>query len=76
MSDDVLNKACQIIGDALGRDPVPPDATPETTESWDSIAHLNIVMALESAFGVTFDPQEIPELTSPREIARRVEGRR
>ena len=75
-NDAVVAQACEIIGDALGLPPVPADASPESIEAWDSIAHLNIVMALESAFGVTFDPDEIPELVSPRAIAHRVEAKR
>ncbi len=76
MPDSVLNTTCEIIGDALGLPPVAQDASPESIEEWDSIAHLNIVMALEGAFGVTFDPDEIPELVSPTIIAQRVEAKR
>ncbi|MEQ9095016.1 MAG: acyl carrier protein [Phycisphaerales bacterium] len=76
MPESTLETTCQIIGDALGLPPVPEDASPESIEAWDSIAHLNIVMALEGAFGVTFDPDEIPELVSPRAIATRVEAKR
>lgn len=76
MAEDTLRQACEIIGDALGRDPVSPDDTPTDIDAWDSIAHLNIVMALESALGVTFEPEEIPELLSAREIVRRVEAKR
>jgi len=76
MPQDLVQKTCEIIGDALGQSPVAVDATPETIEEWDSIAHLNIVLALEAEFGVTFDPDEIPELVSPRAIAQRVESKR
>lgn len=76
MSESTIDTACQIIGDALGLPPVAADASPETIEEWDSIAHLNIVLAIEGAFGVTFDPDEIPELTSPEAIASKVEAKR
>ncbi len=76
MPESMLEMTCEIIGDALGLPPVPPDASPESIEAWDSIAHLNIVMALEGAFGVTFDPDEIPDLVSPKAIAARVEAKR
>lgn len=75
MARDVLAKTCEIIGDALGLPPVPADASPQTIGEWDSIAHLNIVMALEGAFGVTFDPDEIPHLVSPQAIAQCVEAK-
>lgn len=76
MANDILHRACEIIGDALGREPVSPDDTPQDIEEWDSITHLNIIMALEAALGVTFDPEDIPELLSARDIARRVEAKR
>ena len=42
------------------------DSTPDTVEAWDSINHLNLVMALEQEFGVQFEPEEIEQLLSVR----------
>ena len=36
----------------------------ETAEKWDSVRHLHLVLAVEDAFGVTFDERQIAELTS------------
>ena len=60
---------------ALGRPDLVLDAssTMETTDGWDSFAHINLVLALEDAFGVEFDTEEIPEL---REMPRIVEALR
>jgi acyl carrier protein len=41
----------------------------EDASSWDSIHHLNLVMALEEAFGVSFSSDELSRLTSYRAIA-------
>jgi acyl carrier protein len=41
----------------------------EDTSNWDSIRHLNLVMALEEAFGVSFSSDELGRLTSYRAIA-------
>jgi acyl carrier protein len=43
--------------------------TAEQTSNWDSMRHLNLIMALEDAFGVTFASEELGELTSYRAIA-------
>jgi len=43
--------------------------TAEQTSNWDSIRQLNLVMALEEAFGVTFSSEELGLLTSYRAIA-------
>ena len=46
----------------------PEEVTPElsigTIDSWDSFRHLQAVLAVEGEYGVQFDPQRIPELTS------------
>jgi acyl carrier protein len=36
----------------------------QDTSNWDSIRHLNLVMALEEAFGVSFTSDELGRLTS------------
>jgi acyl carrier protein len=33
-------------------------------DEWDSLAHLNIVLGVEEAFGVRFAPERILELTN------------
>jgi acyl carrier protein len=40
----------------------------EETSNWDSIRHLNLVMALEETFGVSFTSDELAQLTSYRAI--------
>ena len=40
----------------------------EQTTNWDSIRHLDLVMALEEAFGVSFSSEELGVLTSYRAI--------
>jgi len=40
------------------------DTSPDTVPGWDSVKHLNLVMALEDAFGTAFTPEETMDLTS------------
>ena len=42
--------------------------TAEQATNWDSIRHLDLVMALEEAFGVSFSSEELGALTSYRAI--------
>jgi acyl carrier protein len=60
------DKLRKIVADALQLpvDAVPADAKSETIEAWDSLRHLDIVMAVEAATGVSFSTAEIVELTS------------
>ena len=40
------------------------DTSPDNVKGWDSVKHLNLVMALEEAFNTSFDPEETMEMTS------------
>ena len=36
-----------------------PDMTANDIEGWDSLSHVNLIVAVESAFGITFGQKEI-----------------
>ena len=48
----------------IAPDRIQPDSSPDNIETWDSIHHLNLVVALEQEFGVQFEPEEIEQLLS------------
>jgi acyl carrier protein len=56
----------QIMGAILGVEPDTLDdtTTVETVESWDSLHHMNLVLAIEDDFNVRFAEDEIADLTS------------
>lgn len=35
------------------------DSSPETIESWDSVQHLNLVLAIEEQYDIQLDPEDI-----------------
>jgi acyl carrier protein len=43
---------------------VVPQSSPDTIPSWDSLQHLNLVLALEQEFNIQFTPEEIEQLLS------------
>lgn len=45
-----------------------PDDGPGTIPEWDSVNHLNLILAVESEFGVQFDTADIPELVTVGKI--------
>lgn len=45
------------------------DLRRENTERWDSLKHVEIIFALEDAYGVRFDESEFAGLDSPSAIA-------
>jgi acyl carrier protein len=56
----------QVMGSVLGVDPasIGPDASNDTIPSWDSLKHMNLVLALEEEFGVSIPDEEAANITS------------
>jgi acyl carrier protein len=48
----------------ISSEQVTPELSMGTLDSWDSFRHLQAILAIEGEYGVQFDPQRIPELTS------------
>jgi acyl carrier protein len=63
---EVPSSLRNILADVFEISPeeVIPELSPETVSNWDSFRHLQAILALEGEYGVQFDPQRIPELTS------------
>ena len=71
MSPAALEDVARVVADVLGVAPadVGPDTSPDTLPAWDSVQHMNLVIALEQEFGVRFSPEEIEEAVSVRAVA-------
>jgi acyl carrier protein len=66
------DKLLQILADTLGVDPstLNDETSMENTSAWDSVAHLNLVLSLEQAFGQKFTPEEFMQMQSVVAIQR------
>jgi acyl carrier protein len=53
---------------------VDDDYSTETVTSWDSVHHLQLLLAIEDEFDLRFDVEEIADLTSFGAIRQRVEA--
>ena len=53
-----------VFKTALGIDAVSAELSQTNCEAWDSVNHLNLVLALEAEFGITFEPEEIAAMQS------------
>lgn len=53
---------CQIM--EVSSDTLPEEITPDTVGNWDSLRHLNLILALENEFSIEFDEDEIDDLLS------------
>ena len=65
-SQQVPSSLRDILADVLEISPeeVTPGLSIGMVDSWDSFRHLQAILAIEGEYGVQFDPQRIPELTS------------
>jgi len=58
MNEQVLSRVREIASDVL-QSGVTAESSPETIENWDSVHHLNLVLALEEEYGFQFSPEEM-----------------
>ena len=67
--NDIFMKTFAITEDRLNE-----ELTVFTLENWDSLAQMNLITALEGAFDIMMEPDEIIELSS-YEIGKEILGR-
>tara|TARA_B100001248_G_C27250853_1_gene393721 strand:+ start:56 stop:283 length:228 start_codon:yes stop_codon:yes gene_type:complete len=61
--DEKLKKTfSKIVGIKVSA--IKPGTSPKNTKKWDSLAHMNLVMALEKQFKIKFTDDEITEMLS------------
>jgi acyl carrier protein len=71
MDAQILERVRGIAADVLqvNQDALSAESSPQSVESWDSVQHLNLVLALEEQFGVQFEPDEMDAMKSIGAIA-------
>jgi acyl carrier protein len=52
------------------------ESSPQSIESWDSVQHLNLVLALEESFGLQFAPEEMDKMKTLGQMADVVAAKR
>ena len=67
-------KVAEILSTLLGREIAPgEDCSMQSEQTWDSMKHIEIILTVEEETGVSFEPEEIPKLTSMARIVARLE---
>ncbi|HET7207535.1 MAG TPA: acyl carrier protein [Terriglobales bacterium] len=71
----ILEQVRGIASDlfAVPAEKITPDSSPESIDTWDSIQHLNLVLALEEKFGLQLSPEEIEQMHTIGDVAETVE---
>lgn len=78
MTDSVFEAVRGIAADVLD---VPAaqltrESSPEQIDSWDSVQHLNLILACEERFGISINPEDMSDMTTLGRIATFLEARR
>lgn len=62
MKDKIKNIMSAVF--EIDKTNIGDDASTTNLENWDSINHMNLVLAIEEEFNIMFDDEEIVEITS------------
>jgi len=70
MPDQLLDRIRGIAADVLEVPVTKINAvsSPENVDTWDSVHHLNLVLALEQEFNLQFEPEEIDQMNDVQHI--------
>jgi len=66
----MLDRIRQIVAAITQNDvaSVTTDSNSQNLDGWDSVAQINIIVAIEEEFGVTFSAEEMHALNSVKKI--------
>jgi acyl carrier protein len=64
--DEIKTRARAALAKALKvpAETITDNASQMDLSDWDSVRHMNVVLALENDFGIEFEDAELPTLTS------------
>ena len=66
MKEKVFKVVSQVMDVPVGE--LTEDSSPDTVEKWDSLQHMNLVLALEEEFNLSFTDEEIVEMLNVKII--------
>ena len=70
-----IKHAKRLLADATNCDPsqIPDDARIGQFDRWDSLAHLRLILGIESQIGRQLDPDEVIEIETLADISARLD---
>jgi acyl carrier protein len=76
MGEDVPERFRSILADILAvpARQITADLGAGEIPAWDSLRHLQMVLAIELEYGVEFDPTQIPALSTVRLLQQELES--
>ena len=70
MDMDVQEKVIQVLVNIfqVSPDKISTETTSDNVENWDSMNHINMILALEQEFGIRYDEEQVVSMLSVEEI--------
>lgn len=74
---DIFKKVNEIFCDELDNDNIvlTDETTADDVEEWDSLSHVQLIVAIEKAFGIKFTSNEILSWNNVGELIDSIEKR-
>ena len=75
--EEILEQVSQIVGETIDVEglALQPSMTASDVAGWDSLAHVQIMVAIERAFGIRFRTGEMTSIADVGELVKRIEVR-
>jgi acyl carrier protein len=54
----------ELFRQVLKIEHIKDDISQKTCDKWDSLSHLNLMVAIEQRFDISFEPEDIVEMNS------------
>lgn len=73
----IFDRIRQIAADIflVPIDQITPSSTQNDIKTWNSVRHLNLILALEEEFGLMFEQQDLQQVTTMGEVSALVESK-
>lgn len=68
-------KIIEIMKSVFNTGDITTATTQSNCEKWDSLHHLNLIVELEDAFDMEFEPEEIAEMKSFGAVKKIIESK-
>jgi acyl carrier protein len=77
MGDDTIDRVREIAADLFGvpLEDIGAESSQEEIEAWDSLAQLNLMLALEDEFTIRLAPGDIEKMSTVSAIAQLVDAK-
>ncbi|MGH8503214.1 MAG: acyl carrier protein [Gammaproteobacteria bacterium] len=77
MSESIEVRVRQVAADVFDMplEQVTARSSPQTIETWESVQHLNLILALEQELQVRIDPEEIAQIETIGDAIRLVKDK-